>query len=92
MAGVGGDPSLGGALVPGGALDEVGVEMRVVRSFKATMDDELAIIPFMTLACHQSYEDGWSLCSNPQTKERGVVPRESLSDRSPPRGQSLLID
>jgi len=75
MAGVGGDPALGGALIPGGALDEEGVEMRVVRGFKATLEDELAIVPFILLRVHQSYEDGWSLCSNPGTKERGVVPR-----------------
>ncbi|KAL7413864.1 hypothetical protein BDY24DRAFT_441211 [Mrakia frigida] len=79
MAGVGGDPSLGGALVPGGALDEEGVEMRVVRGFKATLEDELAIVPFILLRVHQSYEDGWSLCSNPGTKERGVVPRDCLA-------------
>ena len=56
-------------------MDEEGVEMRVVRGFKATLEDELAIVPFILLRVHQSYEDGWSLCSNPGTKERGVVPR-----------------
>lgn len=55
-ASIGGNPALGGALAPGGAFDPTGVEMRVVRGFQATMDDELPVVVFSSLMLHQTCE------------------------------------